>query len=244
MDNAMIDPGKDGPESPRRMRGELLRVLLVEDDADLAEELMVTLRAKGFAVDHASDYARACAMGDGHVYDAALLDLGLPDGSGHQLLARWREQGCDMPVLIMTARGGWTDKVAGFEAGADDYIVKPFVARELEFRLMAQIRRARRAGRTRETCGRLGYDPVLGEFDLDGAYLDLTAFEWRILTALMLRKGTLVARSTLLESIYEDGTEPSPGSLEVTIGRLRHKIGRDLIRTVRGRGYSLGGDGH
>lgn len=239
----MTGMGQAGPKSLARMRGEVLRVLLVEDDVDLAEELQVTLRGKGFAVDHAPDYARALEMGDSHGYDAALLDLGLPDGSGHQLLARWRDQGRDMPVLIMTAQGGWTDKVAGFEAGADDYIVKPFVARELEFRLLAQIRRARNAGRARETCGRLGYDPVAGEFDLDGAYLDLTAFEWRILTALILRKGTLVSRATLLESIYEDGTEPSPGSLEVTIGRLRQKIGRDLIRTVRGRGYSLGAEG-
>ena len=217
-----------------------MRVLVVEDDVDLADELQATLRARGFAVDHVPDFAQACLKSDANAYDAALLDLRLPGGSGHELLARWRAKGCDMPVLIMTAQGGWSDKVTGFEAGADDYIVKPFLARELEFRLLAQIRRAKGAGRTREACGRLGYDPVSGEFDLDGAYLDLTAFEWRILTVLMHRNGRVVPRAEILGSVYEDGSEPSAGSLEVTIGRLRQKIGRDLIHTVRARGYCLG----
>lgn len=232
--------GSDRPQRPPWIWGEPLRILLVEDDVDLANELKVTLRTRGFAVDHAPDFAEGFLKGDANVYDAALLDLRLPGGSGHELLARWRAKGCDIPVLIMTAQGGWSDKVAGFEAGADDYVVKPFLARELEFRLLAQIRRAKGAGRTRDACGRLGYDPVSGEFDLDSAYLDLTAFEWRILTVLMHRKGRVVPRAEILGSVYGDASEPSSGSLEVTIGRLRHKIGRDLIRTVRGRGYCLG----
>lgn len=216
-----------------------MRILLVEDDFDFAEEILTVLREKGYAVDRAADAASALQRVSTHRYAAVLLDLGLPDGDGETLLARWRDEGMDMPVLIMTARGSWTNKVAGFEAGADDYLVKPFMPQELVLRLRSQIRRSTVNGRSRTCCGPLGYDPIHGEFDIDGNYLDLTSLEWRVLTALMLERDKVVARDDLLSQIYENGADPASNSLEVIIGRLRRKIGTDLIRTVRGRGYSL-----
>jgi len=169
-----------------------------------------------------------------------VLDLGLAKMDGIALLRDCREKEMTLPVLILTARDSWADKVAGFRAGADDYMTKPFLPQELTMRLRALVRRANGHAATRLACGRLTYDAQLGHFELDGLALRLTAFEWRVLSALMLRKGIVVERRALLERVYEYDADSDSNSLDVIIGRLRRKIGAEMIETVRGRGYRLG----
>jgi DNA-binding response OmpR family regulator len=168
-----------------------------------------------------------------------VLDLGLPVKPGITVLREWRAAGRDLPVLILTARDGWSDKVEGFRAGADDYLTKPFRVEELVMRLRALVRRAAGHAAAVISCGPLAFDAQTGQFELDGLPLRLTAFEWRVLSALMLRKGVVIDRLDLLERVYETDTDPDSNSLEVIIGRLRRKIGAAMIETVRGRGYRL-----
>jgi len=144
-----------------------------------------------------------------------------------------------VPVLVLTARDGWSDKVAGFKAGADDYLVKPVRVEELVMRLRALVRRAAGHANARIDCGPLSFDSQTGQFELDGLPLKLTAFEWRVLSQLMLRRGAVVERLELLERVYEGDADVDSNSLEVIVGRLRKKIGAKIIETVRGRGYSL-----
>jgi two-component system OmpR family response regulator len=216
-----------------------LRVLLVEDDLRLATALAGTLRQAGYAVDHAADGDDAAAAGESEPYDAAVLDLGLPGRDGIAVLAGWRRAGRTMPVLILTARDAWADKVEGFKAGADDFLTKPFRAEEVVLRLRALVRRANGHADTVLRSGALAFDTLLGVFTMDGAALSLTAFEWRILAYLIHRKEQVVSRSELSEHVYEDHVERDYNSLEVMIGRLRRKVGRDRIQTVRGQGYRL-----
>jgi len=216
-----------------------VRILLAEDDAALADELARVLRAENFAVDIAANGEDAAHLGDTEAYDAAVLDLGLPRQDGLSVLQSWRASGRELPVLILTARDTWSDKVAGFKAGADDYLTKPFLAQEVVMRLRALVRRASGHAKTRIDCGRLSYDVQLGNFELDGLPLKLTAFEWRILSALMLRKDAVVERLELMERVYEYQADVDSNSLEVVIGRLRRKIGAEMIETARGRGYRL-----
>jgi DNA-binding response OmpR family regulator len=168
-----------------------------------------------------------------------VLDLGLPIKPGIAVLKEWRSAGRTLPVLILTARDGWSDKVEGFRAGADDYLTKPFRVDELVMRLRALVRRATGHAATRMTCGALSFDSQTGQFELDGLPLRLTALEWRVLSALMLRRDIVVDRLDLIERVYEGDADPNSNSLEVIIGRLRRKIGHELIETVRGRGYRL-----
>lgn len=216
-----------------------MRILLVEDDTALADGIARALRAENFAVDIAANGEDGAHLGDTGIYDAAVLDLGLPIKSGIAVLKEWRAAGRSLPVLILTARDGWSDKVEGFRAGADDYLTKPFRVEELVMRLRALIRRAAGHSATLISCGPLSFDAQTGQFELDRLPLKLTALEWRILSALMLRKETVIDRLDLLEHVYEGDADPDSNSLEVIIGRLRRKIGRDLIETVRGRGYRL-----
>ncbi|WP_288936472.1 response regulator transcription factor [uncultured Sphingomonas sp.] len=216
-----------------------MRILLVEDDEDLGSEIARALRAENFAVDLARNGEDGLHLGDTERYDAAVLDLGLPVIDGLSVLAAWRKAGRDLPVLILTARDAWSEKVAGFKAGADDYLTKPFRIEEVVMRLRALVRRAAGHAAARITCGRLGYDTQVGHFDLDGLPLKLTAFEWRVLSALMLRREMVVDRGELLERVYEYDAEGDSNSLEVIVARLRRKIGADMIETVRGRGYRL-----
>lgn len=216
-----------------------MRILLVEDDADLGPRIARALRDENFAVDLADDGIDAAHLGETEHYDAAVLDLGLPGLDGVSVLRIWREAKRDLPVLILTARDAWSDKVAGFKAGADDYLVKPFRVEELVMRLRAMVRRASGHAQPRLECGPLSFDSQIGQFELDGLPLRLTAFEWRVLSQLMLRKGAVIERLDLLERVYEGDADVDSNSLEVIIGRLRKKIGADLIETIRGRGYRL-----
>ena len=219
-----------------------MRILLVEDDADLAAGILRALRAENFAVDHAANGEDGAHLGDTGQYDAGVLDLGLPVKSGISVLNEWRAAGRSLPVLILTARDGWSDKVEGFRAGADDYLTKPFRVEELVMRLRALARRAAGHAAPRVTCGPLSYDAQTGQFELDGLPLRLTALEWRVLSSLILRKESVIERLDLLDRVYENDADPDSNSLEVIVARLRRKIGRDLIETVRGRGYRLTAD--
>jgi DNA-binding response OmpR family regulator len=216
-----------------------MRILLVEDDRDLGPRIAHALREENFAVDLATDGIDAAHLGETERYDAAVLDLGLPGMDGIAVLRGWREAERDLPVLILTAREGWSDKVAGFKAGADDYLVKPFRVEELVMRLRAMVRRSAGHAQTRLACGPLGFESQTGQFELEGLPLKLTAFEWRVLSQLMLHKGVVIERLDLLERVYEGDADVDSNSLEVIIGRLRKKIGAALIETVRGRGYRL-----
>ena len=220
-----------------------MRVLLVEDDAAIADGLARALRAEHFAVDVASNGEDGGHLGATELYDAAVLDLGLPKRDGLSLLRDWRAAGRDLPVLILTARDGWSEKVEGFKAGADDYVVKPFRVEEVVMRLRALVRRAAGHAAARVTCGPLAFDAQLGTFELDGLPLKLTAFEWRVLSALMLRREVVIERADLIERVYEGDADVDSNSIEVIIGRLRRKIGAQMIETVRGRGYRLTADG-
>ena len=217
-----------------------MRILVIEDDHALAAEVARTLRSENFAVDIAVNGEEGLHLATTEHYDAAVLDLGLAKLDGITLLQNCRDKELTLPVLILTARDSWADKVAGFRAGADDYMTKPFLPQELTMRLRALVRRANGHAATRLACGRLTYDAQLGHFELDGLALRLTAFEWRVLSALMLRKGIVVERRELLERVYEYDADSDSNSLDVIIGRLRRKIGAEMIETIRGRGYRLG----
>ncbi len=213
--------------------------MLVEDDAILADGIARALRAESFAVDVATNGEDGAHLGATERYDAAVLDLGLPKKDGVTVLREWRAEGRDLPVLILTARDGWSEKVAGFKAGADDYLTKPFRVEEVIMRLRALVRRAAGHAGALITCGGLAFDAQLGRFELDGLPLKLTALEWRVLSALMLRKEVVMDRADLIERVYEGDADVDSNSVEVIIGRLRKKIGATMIETVRGRGYRV-----
>lgn len=216
-----------------------MRVLLVEDDAALADGIARALRAENFAVDVATNGEDGGHLGATELYDVAILDLGLPKRDGLSMLRDWRAAARDLPVLILTARDGWSEKVEGFKAGADDYLTKPFRIEEVVMRLRALVRRAAGHASARVTCGPLAFDAQLGTFELDGLPLKLTAFEWRVLSQLMLRREIVIERADLIERVYEGDADVDSNSIEVIIGRLRRKIGAEMIETVRGRGYRL-----
>lgn len=216
-----------------------MRILLVEDDPDLADAIARALRAEHCAVDIAADGIDAQHLGETEIYDAAVLDLGLPGLDGAGVLTAWRAAGRALPVLVLTAREAWADKVTAFKAGADDYLTKPFRLEELMIRLRALVRRAAGHAQPRIVCGALAFDSQTGQFELDGLPLKLTAFEWRVLSQLILRRDVVIERLELLERVYEGDADVDSNSLEVIIGRLRRKIGATMIETVRGRGYRL-----
>ncbi|MBK4217305.1 response regulator transcription factor [Paracoccus caeni] len=216
-----------------------MRALIVEDDPVLAGQIAGAMQDAGFVTDHALTGDDGEYLGSTETYDVAVLDLGLPGMSGIEVLTTWRDQGIAMPVLILTARGDWTDKVAGFRAGADDYAVKPFRLDEVVLRCQTLIRRA--AGHTRPViqAGTLQLDGQLGVITRDGVALKLTAFETRILSYLIHHKNRIVSRTELAEHLYEAETDRDFKSIEVVIGRLRRKIGDGVIETRRGEGYVL-----
>jgi len=216
-----------------------MKILLVEDDRLLAQQIAGALRDENFAVDVATNGEDGQHLGETEAYDAAVLDLGLPKVPGAAVLRAWRKAGRLLPVLILTARDGWTDKVDGFKAGADDYLTKPFRVEELIMRLRALVRRSAGHAAPRIVCGPLSFDAQTGVFELDGLPLKLTALEWRVLECLILRKDVVIERGDLMEKVYEGDVGTDSNSLEVIIARLRRKIGHDAIETVRGRGYRL-----
>ncbi|SET76714.1 response regulator transcription factor [Paracoccus homiensis] len=216
-----------------------MRALIVEDDPVLSDQLRSAMSEAGFVTDHAADGEDGEFLGATEAYDVAILDLGLPTMPGIEVLTRWRDQGISMPVLILTARGDWTDKVAGFRAGADDYAVKPFRLDEVVLRAQTLVRRAAGHARAAITAGPLALDSQLGVITLNGVALKLTAFETRILTYLIHHQNRIVSRTELSEHLYEADTDRDFKSIEVVIGRLRKKLGDGLIQTRRGEGYVL-----
>lgn len=219
-----------------------MRILLVEDDKRIARALGKALRDAGFAVDVAYEGEDAHARGESVPYDAVVLDLGLPKRDGIEVLGLWRKAGRNMPVLILTARDAWADKVQGFRAGADDYLCKPFRTEEVIVRLRALIRRAAGFAGSIIVCGELSFDTQLGTFTLNRLPIKLTAFEWRILNHLIHRAEAVVSRAELVDHAYEDHVDRDYNSIEVIVGRLRKKIGPARILTVRGMGYRLTAD--
>jgi two-component system OmpR family response regulator len=220
-----------------------MRALIVEDDPLLSEQLVAAFQDAGFVTDRAADGAEGEFLGATEAYDVAILDLGLPGMPGIEVLTRWRDQGIAIPVLILTARGDWTDKVAGFRAGADDYAVKPFRLDEVVLRAQTLIRRAAGHARPVIAAGPLQLDSQLGVITRDGIALKLTAFETRILSYLIHHQDRVVSRTELSEHLYEAETDRDFKSIEVVIGRLRRKIGDGLIQTRRGAGYVLRAQG-
>lgn len=216
-----------------------MRALIVEDDPVLSEQLAAAMQDAGFVTDQAASGDQGEYLGSTETYDVAVLDLGLPGMPGIDVLTAWRDQGIAMPVLILTARGDWTDKVAGFRAGADDYAVKPFRLDEVVLRCQTLIRRAAGHSRPVIDAGALRLDGQLGLITRDGVALKLTAFEARILSYLIHHKNRVVSRTELAEHLYEAETDRDFKSIEVVIGRLRKKIGDGVIETRRGEGYVL-----
>jgi two-component system, OmpR family, response regulator len=213
---------------------------LVEDNPDLAERLAEGLRIAGFVVERAADGETGYRLGRSEDFDAAILDLGLPDMKGVDVLKRWRQGGREMPVLILTARGSWTEKVEGLNAGADDYVTKPSHVQEIAARLRALIRRS--AGKPMPTLvyNDIELTPASGTVTVAGKPIDLTAQEFRILNYFMHQRGRVISQSQLLDHIYSLETERDPNTIEVYVARLRRKLGRDSIKTLRGLGYKLG----
>ena len=216
-----------------------MRALVVEDDPTIAEGVARALAEAGFVVARAADGEEAEHLGATEPYDVAVLDLGLPGHDGIAVLEAWRKAGATFPVLILTARDRWADKLAGFRAGADDYVVKPFRLEEVVLRVQALVRRAAGHAQAVITAGPLAYDTQLGTFTLDGMPLKLTAMEHRVLAYLIHRAGRVVSRTELTEHVYDGDTDRDFNALEVIIGRLRRKIGPEAIETERGRGYRL-----
>ena len=216
-----------------------MRVLLVEYDVEMARRLAAALAEAGYAVDHAVDGVDAEFRGQTETYDAVVLDLGLPGMDGLSILKAWRDAGRTMPVLILTAREEWSEKVKGFRAGADDYVTKPFRTEEVTMRLRSLIRRAAGHANSIITCGPLSLDTQLGLVSRDGLPLKLTAFEFQVLGYLLHHVDRVITRAEMSEHLYERDTERDFNSIEVIIGRLRKKIGAAMIETVRGQGYRL-----
>jgi len=216
-----------------------MRVLVVEDDHDLARQIGATLRDRGYAVDIAHDGVEGHFLGDTEPYDAVVLDLGLPGLDGLSVLEQWRQDGRDMPVLILTARDGWSEKVAGFDAGADDYVAKPFHIEEVLARLRALLRRAAGHGSPALTCGPITLDTRSAEVFVNEHPVKLTSQEFRLLSYLMHHAGEVKSRTELTEHLYDQDFDRDSNTIEVFIGRLRKKLGVDAIETVRGLGYRL-----
>ncbi|TCM16585.1 winged helix family two component transcriptional regulator [Novosphingobium sp. PhB165] len=216
-----------------------MKILLAEDDEQLASNLVQLLRREAYAVDWVRTGVDAQHLGETGSYDCCVLDLGLPALEGLAVLRAWRANGCEFPVLILTARDAWMDKAEGFQSGADDYLVKPFLPQELILRVRALVRRSRGQAAEVVRCGGLAYYPGSGNFQLSEKPLYLTAFEIRILAKLIQFPEVLVERETLFDCIYEYEAEVPNNSLEVLIGRLRRKIAPVRIVTARGHGYRL-----
>ena len=216
-----------------------MRVLLVEDDKQLRAQLRAALEDAGYTVDEADNGRDAQFIGDTETLDAVVLDLGLPLVDGLSVLKHWRSGGRSMPVLILTARGNWHEKVAGIDAGADDYLTKPFHMEELLARLRALIRRANGLASALLQCGALQLDTRSGRVTSNGQSVTLTGHEYKVLDYLMHRPGVLVSRTELTEHIYAQDFDRDSNTIEVFVGRLRRKLPAASIETVRGMGYRL-----
>ena len=216
-----------------------MRILVVEDEAALAKQLTSSFAEAGYAVDHAADGARADFLAQTELYDAMVLDLGLPKIDGLTLLRNWREAGLATPVLVLTARGSWHDKVRGIDGGADDYVSKPFRVEEVLARLRGLIRRASGHLMPELRAGSVALDPRQSRVTLDGAPVKLTGHEFRVLSYLMHHRGRVVSQAELTEHIYAQDFDRDSNTVEVFVARLRRKLGGSFIETVRGLGYRI-----
>jgi two-component system OmpR family response regulator len=216
-----------------------VRLLVVEDDKDLNRQIVTALAQAGYAVDHAFDGEEGWFLGDTEPYDAVVLDLGLPKKDGVSILSEWRRAGRTMPVLILTARDRWSDKVQGFDAGADDYVAKPFHIEEILARLRALLRRAAGHATSEFRCGPVLLDARAGQVSVDGSPVKLTSHEYRLLSYLMHHAGRIVSRGEIVEHLYDQDFDRDSNTIEVFVGRLRKKLGVEIIQTVRGLGYIL-----
>ena len=214
-----------------------MRLLVVEDDKDLNRQIVNALENAGYAVDKAFDGEEGLYLGETEPYDAVILDLGLPKVDGVAVLQSWRRAGKTMRVLILTARDRWSDKVSGFDAGADDYVVKPFHIEELLARVRALLRRAAGHATAELICGPVRLDTRASRVVVDGNPVKLTSHEYRLLAYLMHHQGRVVSRTELVEHLYDQDFDRDSNTIEVFVGRLRKKLGVDVIETVRGLGY-------
>ena len=214
-----------------------MRLLVVEDDRNLNRQIVTALEHAGYAVDKAYDGEEGQFLGETEPYDSIILDLGLPKVDGVSVLTAWRKAGIKTPVLILTARDRWSDKVQGFDAGADDYVTKPFHMEELLAHVRALLRRAAGHATSEIACGPVRLDTRAGRVIVDGNPVKLTSHEYRLLAYLMHHAGRIVSRGELTEHLYDQDFDRDSNTIEVFIGRLRKKLGLDLIQTVRGLGY-------
>lgn len=220
-----------------------MRVLVVEDEPDLNRQLKQALEDAGYVVDTATDGEDGHFLGDTEPYDAVVLDVGLPKMDGISVLEAWRRGGRTMPVLLLTARDRWSDKVQGIDAGADDYVAKPFHMEEVLARLRALVRRAAGHSSNEITCGSVQLDTKGNRVTVDGMSLKLTAHEYRTLSYLMHHQGKVISRTELTEHLYDQDFDRDSNTIEVFVGRLRKKLPDGLIETVRGLGYRMGQPG-
>ena len=219
-----------------------MKILLVEDDKPLAQGLASSLEDAGLLGEIAGDGRTADFLVSTERYDAVILDLGLPDGNGTQWLSGWREQGIELPVLILTARERWSDKAAGFSAGADDYVTKPFETAEILFRLRALVRRAHGHAHPVIRVGNISLDTHSAQVTRAGMPVSLTAQELRLLSHLVHAAPRVVSRSELTEHVYDGDAEPDSNVIDVQVSRLRRKLGSRSIETLRGQGYRMVAD--
>lgn len=216
-----------------------MRALIVEDDRELQRQLLGALNQAGYVVDVAGDGIDGCHLGATENYDVVILDLGLPQLDGLSVLERWRKSGVMTPVLILTARDSWTEKVKGLRTGADDYVTKPFQMEEVLARIEALIRRAKGVASALVEVGNLTLDPAQNMIFLDGRPVAMTPLEYRLAAYLMLRQGAVVSKTEITEHIYDQSFDRDSNVVEVLINRLRRKLGTDRIETRRGQGYVL-----
>src|SRR5437868_7130090 len=216
-----------------------VRLLVVEDDPDLNRQLTSALSDAGYVDDRPFDGEEEHYLDEGEPYDAVILDIGLPKMDGLSVLEAWRRAGKVMPVLILTARDRWSDKVQGFDAGADDYVAKPFHVEEVLARIRALLRRSAGHAKSELTCGSVRLDTRTGRVSVDGNPIKLTSHEYRLLAYLMHHTGRVVSRTELVEHLYDQDFDRDSNTIEVFVGRIRKKLDVDIIQTVRGLGYLL-----
>ncbi|MEO6352151.1 MAG: response regulator transcription factor [Oxalobacteraceae bacterium] len=216
-----------------------MRVLIVEDNIEIARQIKAVLLEHGYAVDLAPDGREGKFLGETEPYDAVILDLGLPQLDGLSVLRQWRKDRHTMPVLILTARDAWTDKVDGLNAGADDYLAKPFVMAELLARINALVRRTQGRASALIVIGELNLDTVTQNVTLGGSPVRLTAMEYSLLAYLVHHAGRPISKTELTEHLYDQDFDRDSNTLEVLVARLRKKLGDDKIETLRGQGYRM-----
>jgi two-component system OmpR family response regulator len=216
-----------------------MRILVVEDDTNLNRQIQDALTEGGYAVDVAFDGEEGHFLGDTEPYDAVVLDIGLPHMDGLSVLEEWRRAGRTMPVLLLTARDRWSDKVQGIDAGADDYVAKPFHMEEILARIRALVRRAAGHSSNEITAGPVRLDVKAGKVTVDGHAIKLTSHELRLLSYLMHHKGKVISRTELTEHLYDQDFDRDSNTIEVFVGRLRKKLPEEVIQTVRGLGYQI-----